>query len=343
VRPLPWQGEVWGRLTQRPETLPHALLLRGRHGIGKNVFVAAFAQWLLCESRSPQEACGICASCGWFVQGAHPDFYRVEPEAVAGASEGEGDGPRRGGERRPRQQITVEQVRQLGDFVNVSAHRGGYRVVALHPAESMNIHAANALLKTLEEPPPKLIFLLVCHRPQRVLPTILSRCQQVLMPVPDPGAAEQWLRGQGVESPAQPLAEAGFAPVAALALSDPGHQALRTRMMRILSDPARLDVVAAADALQGADAGTLVGWLQRWCYDLMRVRSGGAPHFNPDFSAALDNLGRSARASGLLGLTRVLTDAQRVAQHPLNARLFAESLLLYYRHSFHPEKGSRRD
>jgi len=342
MRSFPWQADPWARLTRRAETLPHALLLRGRQGIGKTGFANAFAQWLLCESRLPAGACGSCGSCGWFAQGTHPDFRLIEPEALAETGEGEEAGPRRGAERRPRQQVTVEQVRQLADFVNVSAHRGGRKVVVLHPAESMNVHAANALLKTLEEPPSRILFLLVCHRPGRVLPTILSRCEQVPMPVPDPVAAEGWLREQGVQNPVQPLAEAGFAPVTALALSDPGHQALRTRVMRLLSHPAGLDVIAATDALQGADSATLVGWLQRWCYDLMRVRSGAAPRYNPDFSAALEKLAQSARPDGLLGLTRMLGEAQRVAHHPLNARLFAESLLLYYRRSFSAEEDSGR-
>jgi len=337
----PWQAEVWRRLTGRVPNLPHALLLRGRFGTGKSAFATAFAQWLLCESRQAAGACGACPSCVWFAQGTHPDFHRLEPEAVAEGPEGDEASARRS-ERRG-QHITVDQVRRLGDLLNVSSHRGGYRVVLIQPAEGMNIHAANGLLKTLEEPPPGAIFLLVCHRPRRVLPTILSRCEQVPMPLPDAVAAERWLREQGVEHPAQALAEAGFAPVAALALSDPEHQALRARVMRVLSDPAGLDAVAAVDALQGTDGGTLVGWLQRWCYDLMRVRVGASPRFNPDFSPALERLAGSIGTGRFLDYSRLLTEAQRVAQHPLNPRLFAESLLLYYRRSFSSEEGARRE
>lgn len=342
MKPLPWQTEVWRRLTGRVQTLPHALLFRGRFGSGKGVFAAAFAQWLLCESRQAPHACGACPSCGWFAQGAHPDFHRIEPEVAVEQSDGDEAGARRS-ERKPRQHITVDQVRRLGDLVNVSSHRGGHRVVLIQPAEGMNVHAANALLKTLEEPPPGTIFLLVCHRPRRVLPTVLSRCEQVTMPMPDAAAAERWLQEQGVEHPVQPLAEAGFAPVAALALSAPEHQALRSRVMKILSEPAGLDAVAAADILQGTDGGTLVGWLQRWCYDLMRVRVGAPPRFNPDFSPALARLARSIGTGGFLDYNRMLTESQRIAQHPLNARLFAESLLLYYRRSFLSDKGAKRE
>ncbi|HSD61115.1 MAG TPA: DNA polymerase III subunit delta', partial [Burkholderiales bacterium] len=231
-----WQAEVWGQLLSRRRTLPHALLFRGKQGTGKAGFARALAQALLCEAPRGLVACGACASCVWFCQGTHPDFRSVEPEAIAGEKlEAEEGGERKPGERRARQQITVDQVRELADFVNVTSHRQGFKVVLVHPAESLNIHAANALLKTLEEPPPGTLFLLVSHRPRRVLPTILSRCEQVAMPLPTPEQAEHWLREHGVAQPAVPLAEAGFAPVAALEIAEPQRQAMRVGLLESLT------------------------------------------------------------------------------------------------------------
>jgi DNA polymerase-3 subunit delta' len=217
--------------------------------------------------------------------------------------------------------------------VNVTSHRGGYKVVLLHPAESLNLSAANALLKTLEEPPPRTLLLLVTHRPLRVLPTIVSRCQQVTMPAPDRAQAEHWLREQGIREPGTALAEAGFAPLSALALADPVRQELRLLFMESLAAPAELDALGLAGRLQAAEPGVLVGWLQRWCYDLMRLQSGTSPRFNPDFAGPLKKLSARADTRALLALSRMLSEAQRISSHPLNARLFAESLLLYYSRS----------
>lgn len=316
-------------------------MLRGRRGIGKQQFATAFAQWLLCESASPAGGCGSCASCNWFAQGAHPDFRLLEPEGVGERPEGEGTAEGRP-ERKPRRQITVDQVRALADFVNLSSHRSGFKVVLIAPADALNIHAANALLKTLEEPPPATVFLLVSHRSQRLLPTIVSRCEQVPMAGPEPALAERWLKEQGVVEPSVPLAEAGYAPLSALTITDPQHRALRSALLRALCDPARLDVPGLADKLQGTDPPVVVGWLQRWCYDLLRLRSRGRPRFNPDFSSELEKLARTADERGLLALGRAFTDAQRIAQHPLNPRLFLESLLLYYSRAIMPQEEATR-
>jgi DNA polymerase III subunit delta' len=328
-----WQDSVWQQLTARRAALPHALLFHGRHGIGKLAFVRAFAQWLLCEAPEPAHACGNCASCLWFNQGTHPDFRMVEPEAAAERPEAEEAGERLPADRKPKRHIGVDQIRALADLVNVSAHRSGFKLVLLAPAEAMNVHAANALLKTLEEPPPDTLFLLVSHRPRRMPPTILSRCQQMPMPVPSRADARRWLNDQGVANPELPLAEAGYAPLSALAVAEPGHRTLREFALRALSDPSRLDAIALADRLHAAELPVVVGWLQRWCYDLVRLRSGGGPRFNPDFAAALELLARTADELGLLSLVRLYGESQRIAQHPLNARLFLESLLLYYRRS----------
>jgi DNA polymerase III subunit delta' len=342
IKYLSWQGAIWNRLTARRDRLPHALLFLGRHGTGKLAFARAFAGWLLCESPTQSGGCGQCASCRWIEQGGHPDLRLVEPEAIGDRLEYEDGGERRSTDRKPRRHIAVDQVRALANLMNVSAHRSGFKVVIIAPVESMNAHAANALLKTLEEPPPNTLFLLVSHRPRRILPTILSRCEQVSMPTPDQLTSEDWLVEQGIKDPQVPLAEAGFAPVRALALADPGHLAMREIILRALSEPARLDAIEVAERLQAAEPPVVVGWLQRWCYDLLRLHIGDKPRFNPDFRTALDPLARAADIRGLLALIRLLSQSQRIALHPLNTRLFLESLLLYYRRSILPDKEAMR-
>ena len=169
-----WQRESWRLLapTAQPAqlaagkaSLGHALLLRGRKGIGKLVFARCLAKSLLCRTPTAERLpCGECASCTWFESGAHPDFRLIEPEALSETPDSEhmeatgekmaaaaGSGEIAGGKKaakKPSKQIIVEQVRNAADFINISSHQNGYKIVLIHPAETMNAAAANALLKT---------------------------------------------------------------------------------------------------------------------------------------------------------------------------------------------------
>jgi len=231
----PWQTDDWTRLQQLRAHWPHALLLHGEAGIGKLKFAQHLAQGLLCESsQSNGEPCGTCSACHWFTQGNHPDYRAVVPEALAGlvtaadpAADDKPDTDEGKKTRTPSKEIKIEQVRALLDFCGVGSHRGGLRVVLLYPAEALNVAASNALLKTLEEPPSGVVFLLVSARMDRLLPTIVSRCRQWPMSLPQPGAAVEWLAAQGVADPAALLAEAGGAPLNALALASDENRPLR--------------------------------------------------------------------------------------------------------------------
>src|SRR5476651_1859012 len=180
------QKKAWDQLTSKLDRLPHALLFHGAPGVGKLALAERFAQLLLCEKRGQGTSpCGACEGCRWFLAGNHPDARFLEPETLARqtavAEEGDEEKPR--SSKQPSSEIKIEQVRALAGFVNVGSHRGGRRVAIVHPAEDMNTNAANALLKSLEEPPPGAMFLLVSHRPARLLPTIRSRCVPVPVPL----------------------------------------------------------------------------------------------------------------------------------------------------------------
>src|SRR5690606_31246170 len=134
----------------------------------------------LCLNRNAEgHACQSCASCSWFEQSHHPAYRLPTPEQE---SDNE-DAPASAASKKS--QISIAQIRELSGFLELTSHQnGGRRVVVIHPAEALNIASANALLKILEEPPAGVIFVLVSHQPQRLLPTILSRCQKIDMPVP---------------------------------------------------------------------------------------------------------------------------------------------------------------
>ena len=211
--------------------------------MGKLDFARALAQGLLCETPLPSgEGCGQCLACGWLAQGNHPDFRSVEPEALAdNGDEGEGKG------KKPSRQILIEQVRELAGLVNLSTHRNGMRVILIHPAEAMNVNAANALLKTLEEPPPHTLIILISHHAQSLLPTVRSRCRKVDFAVPPLEQSMNWLRAQGVADPAPLLAQAGNAPLAALALAADESQEVRRGFLTQLARPQALDPLGLAE------------------------------------------------------------------------------------------------
>ena len=329
-----WQQDIWKRLIQPSSLSSYALLLKGRQGIGKYAFARHLAAAMLCQKPlSNKEACGVCASCRWLASGEHPNFYQIQPEALSGQTAEEQnveEGTTTKAKKKPSQQISVDQIRGLTDFVNLSAHQQGYKIILIHPAEAMNLAAANALLKKLEEPPAGVIFILVSHRIQQLLPTIRSRCQLIAMPMPDVAAAEDWLTQQGVDSPSACLAAASFAPLSALAFNDPDYIAQHDLFLEQISAPATLNPIFLAEKLQRADLPTVVSWQQKWCYDLLSFSTTGKIRYHMSQQAAIKALAATINTKALVSYTRSLLSSQQLSRHPLNARLFLEEMLLTY-------------
>ncbi len=325
----PWQDESWQRWAGLRARLPHAILLKGPQGTGKLDFAMTLAQSLLCENpEADGKACDHCPSCHWFTQETHPDFRLLQPDALAETDEGE---EREAGRKKPSRQISVEQVRALSDFANLSAHQGGHRVVLIHPAETMNTSAANALLKTLEEPSGRMILILVSHKPQQLLPTILSRCVALAMPMPSPEESLAWLKQQGVAHSASLLAQAGFAPLTAAKLAEEGAGADEyNRFLQEIGQPAQFDALALAEQLQKMDPAQVIHWLQQWCYDLGSAKLAGKIRYHPELGERIKNISGKISTLALANYQKELLVARREAWHPLNPKLLFESLFLSY-------------
>ncbi|HEX8595233.1 MAG TPA: DNA polymerase III subunit delta' [Pseudomonas sp.] len=169
----PWQEALWQQMAGRSQHA-HAYLLHGPAGIGKRALAERLMASLLCQRLEGLDACGQCKSCLLLAAGSHPDNYVLEPEEADKA-------------------IKVDQVRDLVSFVVQTAQMGGRKVVLIEPVESMNINAANALLKSLEEPSGNTVLLLVSHQPSRLLPTVRSRCVQQACPLPSEAMSLAWL------------------------------------------------------------------------------------------------------------------------------------------------------
>lgn len=306
--------------------LPHAVLIQGTEGQGEFEFGLAAAQSLLCEKpRGDGGGCGSCPACNWFLQRNHPDFRLLVPESLAPESGGEGADPAR--KERRSEQIRIEQVRDLSGFLAIGTHRAGFRVILLYPAETMNPNTQNALLKSLEEPPPETVFVLVTARPEGLLPTVRSRCMKFVLPPPGGARALAWLKEQGVARPEAALAEAGGAPLGALRAAETESE--RSRFIEGLRKPG-FDPIVLADTALRVPLSECVGWLQRWSHDLLLARVSGRVRYYPDHAAAIAELSLGCEPAEIAAYLRRLAEARALARHPLNAKLFVEDLLLQY-------------
>jgi DNA polymerase-3 subunit delta' len=331
-QPLPpWQRATAASLLQARSRWPHALLVTGRRGIGKRILALHFAQALLCERpRAEGSACGACPSCAHVMSRSHPDLRVIEP--VEYDDEGNPS---------PVDMIVVERIRELIDFTQLSTHRQRAKVAVIVPAEAMNVAAQNALLKTLEEPPPATYLILVSHQPGRLAATIVSRCRILAAPEPEAAAAQAWLALHGVDEPQLLLAQAGGAPMLALVLADPIVQRERTLLLDDLADAERIAPTAAGARIDSypreerkARLADCVYWLLTWTADLAAMASAGAPRFNPDRRETLARLWPRVARLELFRYYRTLLQQRALLGHPLQPRLVAEALLFQYRALF---------
>jgi DNA polymerase-3 subunit delta' len=332
---FPWQETPWTQLQQLRARMPHAILFHGAAGIGKAGFIEHFAKSLLCENAAADgHACGACVSCGWFDQQNHPDYRRVRPEALEDDPVGEGEegeeGKKAAKTKAPSKEIKIEQIRSLADFMNISTHRQGLRVVVLYPAEALNMPASNALLKTLEEPPPGTVFLLSSNSLDRLLPTILSRCRKFALPMPGHDEALAWLKAQGVADADSWLREQGGAPLAAMAQAESGSREDMDALLQVLAHPSVEAALRAADKMQKVPLAALVSWLQRWLYDMFSYKLSGNIRYYPRYRKELAGLADKVHVGKLMAAIKGANDRRAIADHPLSPKLFIEDMLLDY-------------
>jgi len=320
-----WHEDAWSLARAAVVRGAHALLIAGARGLGKGEFALRFAAAYLCSSSLPDgKACGACESCHWLSAGTHPDFALIEPHTED--SDEERSSVSSSSRAKP---ITVEQIRQLADFMALTSHGRAGKTVVIRPAESMHAAAANALLKSLEEPPPGVLFLLVTDRSALLLPTVRSRCLQIPVRLGDRDQAGLWLAQQGCEEPALQLALSGGAPIEALAISRDSMWGRRREFLERVSGTAP-DAVGLAESVRELPPAIVLGWLQKWTFDLLLAHHGVKARYHIDLGDRIDACARRSNPRSISRAHRELLGLQRHAQHPLNPRLFLEQMLITY-------------
>lgn len=303
--PYAWQQGIWQRLTSLAQSarLPHALLLAGPAGIGKQRLAQAFAAFLLCHAPQASLACGRCKSCSLLAAGTHPDFVPIAPETDAKTE-------------KTAKFIKVDQIRALVDFAEKSAQLGGYRLALIEPAHLLNVQAANALLKTLEEPGRQTLIMLLSSQPLSLPATIRSRCQQILLDLPPQAEALSWLEPQlGNRSVASLLLDlAEGAPLAALALRDSLWFGERERLLRDLAGlrEGKAGPLAVAQRWYGLGAEAVLSALASMSEDIARSASGATVVKHRDLAPIIAAVARQVTPAGILRFRQGLAEKQRL-------------------------------
>ena len=317
--PAPWNAaQTRQLLAQRG----HAWLLHGPSGLGQAALALELARGWLCEQPTASGACGACTSCHAIDVHTHADLAVLMPETVLLAAgwplgekaQQEVDDQKRKASR----EIRVEAMRDAIEFAQRTSARGRGKVILVYPAERMNHVTANALLKTLEEPPGDLRFVLATEAAHQLLPTIRSRCMAHTMHWPAHDDALSWLALQGMDGQDAPdlMRAAGGRPEEALAFAQSGRE---PRLWALLPK-----------ALARGEAAALAGWspaqavdaLQKLCHDLLAAHCGAAPRF---FRPA--DLPAAGNFRALSNWSHELAVQARTVEHPFNAGLMTEALV----------------
>lgn len=366
----PWLEHLWKDFDLN--AFPSAVLIHGQSGIGKFEFAVELAKALLCESAQGGQSkpCNHCEACHWFNSANHPDFIALVPETHRkllphGEFEVDVDLPKKSkvsqtdrdgevAEKKEKKNISIQETRSAIEGLSIGSHRGGNRVILVYPLEMLRPDSANTLLKSLEEPPSKTIFILLADHLDRVLPTIRSRCRLISAPRPDRSAGLAWLREQLPRIPGMKVSESdvetvydeqGGAPYDVLESLIARHNkdekdeltiALQTSryLLQSMAQGARIQWLDAAEKTEKARYSVLLATMQRWVSDIQSVAQMGMPRYYPKHEATIRDLAQQARLPKLLSLWKSLTQARRHENHPLATRIQMEALLSQYQQIF---------
>lgn len=294
----PWLIPDWHALSQTAQAgrLGHAWLLLGDPGLGKEQLAERLARLHLCQQPDRGEPCGQCHSCQLFDKGHHPDLGTVTIDSKT---------------------IGVEAIREICARLQNSAQLGRGKVVIIPDAERMTESAANALLKTLEEPAGDSLLLLIASQVSRLLPTILSRCHKHVCQLPTEGETVRWLAEQGHQATLAQVRICQGAPLRVLRyieeLQDGKRRELLESFVSLSLTPTRATHVCSqlADETQ-----VRLHWLQLFLCDALKTQAGCGHHqlAMPDLAALSQQLAEGNSSEKLLEAEQQLVALKAACQ-----------------------------
>lgn len=328
----PWQQKQWEAILKGLSDAhrPQAIILHGPKGLGKMHFAGVLAAKALCESTEPlQWACGTCRGCKLLNAGNHPDL------TVVTAAE-------------KNKAIKVESIRHLTEKLQQTPHCQGLKLALIYPAEQMNRTAANALLKTLEEPPGAALLVLVTHQIGKLPATIVSRCQRVHFSVSAEPQTSAWVRAHTPESIDSDLLlrVADYAPLRAIELAQTDYLQLRDTLLSHLLKvrEARVNPIAPVLSYTKSDIELLLYALLTLVMDMSRLQLGVQVNYvvNADRVEALTSLGKTLRATYLQNYVQKIQKAYELFMNGIhiNIQLLLETLFLEWSELRPAQKGA---
>lgn len=315
----PWQQQAWQRLTglTAQGRLPHALLFSGSSGLGKTDCAKHFIRSLLCATpKTMKKETACCHACRLFAGNTHPDVLILAPEGKS-------------------QIIKIEQIRQAIEFVNQTSAAGGYRFVLIEQADNMNVNAANALLKTLEEPAPGAVLILIANQTSRLPATVISRCQHVHFVTPPTDQALAWLKDninlQEDITCDVLLANADGAPLQAKAWATPKYVNLRKSVFTVLSEAKPSMILECANWVE-EEVSVVLALMLNFALDVAWLQLGALKQQvrNTDYINVLSQAAGSQKYQHVLHFLQRMQwyNHQLALNINLNKQLMYENLLI---------------
>jgi DNA polymerase-3 subunit delta' len=313
----PWQHEQWNSFVRMmgSDTLPHAILLSGPEGVGKHHFAKSLTNAILCLQ--PDEtgiACGQCKHCLLMEASTYPDFVHAVPDE-------------------DKNSISIDVIRELISKLHLTRHFEAKKIALIEYADCMNTSAANALLKTLEEPPEETVIILVTSAPLKLPATIRSRCQFVPFYSPTQVQALDWLNSISNDVDWEPLLRvAQGAPLQAMQYHQTELLDQRISVVQGFLEvfEANSNPIEIAARIEAIPFLLCFQWIQAVIVDLLRIKGADNPITleNPDFYRPLLALAPRMQVPLLLEFWELVLERKRIFDNSLNRRLFAESLLI---------------
>jgi DNA polymerase-3 subunit delta' len=303
-------------LTQilQKKRVPNALLFTGIDGIGKQMTARAFGMVLNCAKPDGVKACKACPSCGKVMTGSHPDIIPVEPEGAF---------------------IKIDQIRAVARQLRFAPLEGKWRIVIINDAQAMNLEASNALLKMLEEPPPGTVLILTATQTTDLLPTIVSRCQQIAFrPIPYEKVAEMLEEQEGLDrETATTLALCTKGSLGkALSVDIETWSAWRTEL---LGEIAKLSLDSVQPILTFAESLSRdknrladgIDMIMTWYRDVLMSRIAPERIINKDFIDRIELSGKGRQVNELVEQVQIVNEIQTTISQNANPRLALEVMM----------------